>query len=191
MQKTIFTLLIALGLFSANAQVEPANVYPSNLEENMYFDRYDESSTTITGLYFLVLSDGNNSKSKTPAFEVSIYLMPEGKNSREDLIIVKTYPLDGIFHFGKHEFKNESINLAGKDVAPGNYRVGIWVNSNAAFEENTNDNATLFRNSIKITENPRGKSTGIQKKKFKWDDDEDDDWDDEDDDDDDWDEDDF
>lgn len=150
----IFTLtaLCCSTLFLGICQsTKPTNVYPSNLEENMYFKGFDANQNAITGLHFLVLSDGDNSRDKTPAFEVSIYLMPEGKSSREDLIIIKKYQLDGIYHMGSHEFKNETISLAGINVPPGNYRLGIWVNSNGAFEEDKNDNATLFNNTIRIT----------------------------------------
>lgn len=150
----VFTLSIALfclGFGAFGQATKPANVYPSNLEENMYFKGFDANQNAITGLHFLVLSDGDNSRDKTPAFEVSIYLMPEGKSSREDLIIIKRYQLDGIYHMGSHEFKNETISLVGIDVPEGNYRLGIWVNSNDAFVEDKNDNATLFKNTIRIS----------------------------------------
>jgi len=150
----VFTLSIALfclGFGAFGQAIKPANVYPSNLEENMYFKGYDANQHAITGLHFLVLSDGDNSRDKTPAFEVSIYLMPVGKSSIDDLIIVKRYQLAGIFHMGSHEFKNETISLVGIDIPPGDYRLGIWVNSGASFQEDQNDNATLFNNSFKIT----------------------------------------
>lgn len=151
--KTITLLLSTLltTFLSLSQSTKPTNVYPSNLEENIYFRGYDPSSHSITGIHFLVLSDGDNSKDKTPAFEVSLYLMPEGKSSLEDLIIIKTYPLDGIFHMGSHEFKNETIALSGIQITPGRYRLGIWVNSSQAFSEDSNDNATLFNNTIIIT----------------------------------------
>jgi hypothetical protein len=150
----LFTLSIAFlcfGFIGFSQATKPANVYPSNLEENMYFKAYDANQHAITGLHFLVLSDGNNSKDKTPAFEVTIYLMPVGKSSIDDLIVVKKYQLAGIFHMGSHEFKNETISLVGIDIPPGDYRLGIWVNSGASFEEDQSDNATLFNNSFKIT----------------------------------------
>ncbi|MFN3917496.1 MAG: hypothetical protein ACK4K0_07115 [Flavobacteriales bacterium] len=153
--KKLLLLTVAYMATGAIAQsTKPTNVYPSNLESNMYFDKYDETTSSIVGMHFLVLSNGDNSKDKTPAFEVSIYLMPEGKSSREDLIIAKVYKLDGIYHMGTHEFKNETISLAGKGIEPGTYRVGIWVNSNNAFTEDTNDNAMLFQTPIKITKAP-------------------------------------
>jgi hypothetical protein len=62
------------------------------------------------------------------------------------------------------------------------YRVGIWTNSNRAFEENTSDNATLFRNAITIRTTPPAAEKKAQKKTSKdddgWDDWDDDNWDD-------------
>jgi hypothetical protein len=160
--KKIITLIFAATVGVVVAQnTKPANVYPTNLEENMYYEKYDEATSTVKGLYFMVLSDGDNSRDVTPAFEVSLYLMPEGKSSREDIIIIKTYKLDGIYHMGSHEFKNENISLAGVDVQPGVYRLGLWVNSNNAFQENTNDNAMLFKKNIRISKTP---SKAVEKK---------------------------
>ncbi|MGY6562647.1 MAG: hypothetical protein ACXITV_11125 [Luteibaculaceae bacterium] len=175
---TTLTLFVFAVINAYSQTVTPCNVYPSNLEENMYFTNYDDSKAEISGLHFLVLSDGNNSQHVTPGFEVSIYLLPVGSTAREDVIIAHTYNLKGIYHFGKHEYKNETISLAGKDIRPGNYRVGIWVNSNQAFEENTSDNTTLFRTPIAIKENPSRlmtKPATVQQKKKDsfWDDDKD------------------
>jgi len=154
MKKINLFFIVFITSIGFSQSTKPTNVYPSNLEENMYFKGYDASSQSITGLHFLVLSDGDNSKDKTPAFEVTLYLMPEGKSSIEDLIVVKKYSLDGIFHMGSHEYKNEVVNLSGIDIALGRYRLGIWVNSSASFEEDTNDNATLFNNTIVVSTNP-------------------------------------
>lgn len=132
----------------------------------MYFKGYDANSHSVTGVHFMVLTDGDKSKDKTPAFEVSLYLMSVGKSSLEDLIIIKTYQLDGIFHMGSHEFKNETIALAGISIPPGNYRLGIWVNSNEAFTENTNDNATLFNGSMNITGTSASSPSSDKKKEL-------------------------
>jgi hypothetical protein len=156
------SLVAFLGFSQAT---KPANVYPSNLEENMYFKSYDAKTNSITGLNFLVLSDGNNSKDKTPAFEVTLYLMPVGKTSAEDIIIVKVFKLDGIFHMGSHEFKNETISLEGIAIPAGAYRLGVWVNSNAAFTEDTSDNATLFNGSINISSTKTSLPKSEEKKK--------------------------
>lgn len=166
--KTLFlSLSMFCGIAASIAQsTKPTNVYPSNLEENMYYKVYDASSNSITGLYFMVLSDGNNSRDKTPAFEVTLYLMPEGKTSREDITIIKVYELAGIYHMGSHEFKNETISLEGFDIKPGPYRLGIWVNSNEAFSEDTSDNATLFRGTMQISASTNGKPA-LQKKEEK------------------------
>lgn len=178
----LFLLTISSSVSTYAQSTKPANVYPSNLDANMYFESYDDASSTIKGLNFMVLSDGNNSRDITPAFEVSVYLLPEGRTSREDVVIVKTYQLDGLYHMGKKEFNNENVSLAGSGIAPGNYRVGLWVNSNKTFEEDTNDNATLFRQSIKVNKTPSGaKSTKTEKKDTNdgwgsWDDDDDDGW---------------
>ena len=172
--KKAITLIFGAFMFSGAfcQQVAPTNVYPSNLEENMYFDTYDDAKGLIKGMYFLILSDGDNSAHVTPSFETSIYLLPEGSSSREDLIILKVYQHDGIYHMGSHEFKNETISLAGKDIQPGNYRLGIWVNSSRSFEEDTNDNAVLFKKPIRINTSPKNiasTETKPQQKTDDWD----------------------
>ncbi len=186
MKNYLFALLISSLVCPIFAQtVENTNVYPSNLEENMYFEEFDAETNVIHGLNFMVLSDGNDSQYITPGFEVSLYLLPEGSSSADDLIIVKKYPLDGIYHFGSHEFENETVNLeevAG--ISPGNYRLGVWVNSASDFAEDENDNATLFRQGVTITKATSGVSS--ESSKSTWDDDDDDDWDYDDWDDDDW-----
>ena len=47
---------------------------------------------------------------------------------------------------GSMEFKNETIDLGSQmDWEVGRtYRIGLWVNSNEAFEENRENNAYLF-----------------------------------------------
>ena len=155
--------LIFMGLQTQAQKIVPTNVYPSNLEENMYFEKYDSSTSTVQNLKFLVLSDGNNSKDVSPAFDVSIYLIPQGSTSAEEVIVVKTYNLDGIYHMGSHEFENQNISFAGKDIQPGTYRLGIWVNSSKSFEENESDNAILFQNPIQIRTNPANLAAPLKK----------------------------
>jgi hypothetical protein len=154
--KKIF-LPIFLGLFSFHSSraqdVAPANVYPSNLEENMYFEKYDDASKKITGLHFMVLSDGDNSQKVTPAFTVKLYLMPEGKSSINDLVVVKTYELPGIYQMGSKEYNNETVDLKTVKISSGNYRLGIWVNADDSFKEESSDNATLFKGIIAFTAN--------------------------------------
>jgi len=167
MKKRLLLGLSALFSFTTirlSAQtIQSANVYPSNLEENMYYEKYNPSTATVENLKFLVLSDGDNSKHVTPAFDVSIYLIPQGSTSAEDVIVVHTYNLKGIYHMGSHEFENQNISFVGKDIQPGTYRLGIWVNSSKSFEENESDNAILFQNPIQIRNNPANLSAPLKK----------------------------
>jgi hypothetical protein len=157
MRTLTLMMLMLISAVTAAQTIENANIYPSNLEENMYFERFNQTTNTIEGLNFLVLSDGNNSQHATPPFEISLYLLPEGSTSKDDLIIVKKYEMRGIYHFGSHEFENVQIDLnETPGIQPGNYRFGIWVNSNESFTEETNDNATLFKKPIKVTKATRG-----------------------------------
>lgn len=163
-------LIPFLGLFvfslTGNAQtVKPANVYPTNLEENMYYEKYDARTGTVSGIYFLVLSDGNNSQDVTPAFEVSLYLLPVGSTSAEDAIIGRVYELPGLYHMGSREYKGETLDLNSiEGLKEGNYRLGIWVNSNKAFEENPNDNAMLFKGELSFKPAVQAVKTTEEKK---------------------------
>ena len=160
MKKIIAILSALTSLVLSGQTVKEANVYPSNLEENMYFEKYDAATQTISGIYFMVLCDGNNSKDITPAFEVSLYLLPQGSTSKEDVVIIKKYPLKGIYHMGSHEFKGEKVSLKGiEGLKDGTYRLGLWVNSDNAFEEKSDDNAMLFQNSITLKESLKTKPT--------------------------------
>lgn len=115
----------------------------------------------------MVLSDGNNSEFVTPAFEFILYLLPEGSTSKDDLITVKKYSLPGIYHFGAMEYKNEKVNLnETSGIKPGNYRFGIWVNSNEAFTEDRNDNAMLFKTPIRINIETKGEE--VKKTEDEW-----------------------
>lgn len=73
--------LILLGNTAVKAQsTKPANTYPSNLEENQYFESYDAATQTIKGIHFLVLSDGDNSLDRTPEFTVKLTSINKIKN---------------------------------------------------------------------------------------------------------------
>jgi hypothetical protein len=178
MKKTLPFALMALMGFSALAQtIKPADVYATNLEENMYFERYNAQTNTVEGVHFLVLSDGENSKWATPAFDVSIYIGPEGNLTKETVQIVKVYNLEGIYHMGSHEFKGENISLNEVEgLVPGQtYRLGVWVNSNEAFEENPDNNAYLFATPIVYKGKSKGGAPSTPKKATKedsdgWDD---------------------
>ncbi|MBI1316876.1 hypothetical protein GC167_08485 [bacterium] len=126
--------------------VEPADIYSTNLAENMYYSRYNPNNQTLEGVHFLVLADGNNSKHVTPGFEVSIYIAPADDIRPETVRILKTYRLEGLYHMGSLEFRNETIDLgpASNYRVGKTYRVGVWVNSNEAFEEKRENNAYLF-----------------------------------------------
>ena len=126
--------------------IKDANVYPTNLEENMWFDGYDATSRTIKGINFMVLCDGDNSKDRTPAFTVKLYLYQAGK----DPIFIKTYNLDGISHMGSQEFKNVSVTFSDADVSPGAYRLGLFVDADDDLKEDNNDNAILFKSTINV-----------------------------------------
>lgn len=141
----IIFVLFSHRLMQAQA-IKDANVYPTNLEENMWFDSYDAGSKTIKGINFMVLCDGDNSKDRTPAFTVKLYLYQQGK----DPIFIKTYHLDGISHMGSQEFKNVSVAFADADVAPGAYRLGLFVDADDDLKEDNNDNAILFKGTINV-----------------------------------------
>ncbi|MCI0751482.1 MAG: hypothetical protein L0Y35_06560 [Flammeovirgaceae bacterium] len=148
MRKNILLLILitALPVAGSFAQsVANANVYPSNLEENMYFKGFDSENKVITGINFIVLSDGDDSKMVTPAFTVKLYLY-DGQNP----IFIKTFEEDGIYHMGKKEYEDVEVSLADLDIVPGTYRLGIYVNADKSFEEDGSDNATLFKGDIKI-----------------------------------------
>lgn len=162
----VFAMMLSVGLFAQ--QTKPTNVYSTNLEENMYFNKYDDATKIVSGIHFLILSDGDNSRDVTPAFTVKLYLLPEGKTSREDLIIIKTYELDGLYHMGSREYKNEQVDLSKiKGLSSGTYRMGLWVNADASFEENTSDNAYLFQKSIRFTAPTKGTNNTTTKEEQK------------------------
>jgi len=148
MIRLLFCMMLCAPVLLQAQNVTEANVYPTNLEENMYMGAYDAGSATISGIYFLVLCDGDNSEDVTPPFEVSLYLYPDGGGS--DIQVVKTYSLDGIHHMGSHEFKDETVDFSELGLSEGSYRLGVWVNSNKAFSEDASDNAMLFKGTIVI-----------------------------------------
>ncbi len=177
MKIKLLSVLILLSTFALGQTVKETNVYPTNLEENMYFESFDQENNLIKNIYCMILSDGENSEFVTPAFEVSLYLLPDGSNDPNDLIIVKKYNIDGIYHFGSYDLKDNLIDLnTVENLKPGDYRLGIWVNSNTAFEENTDDNAMLFKGMINITK-IKSPDKDEDEDWDDWDDDEDEEWD--------------
>jgi hypothetical protein len=146
--KYILLSFVMMNVFiNANSQtLKACNVYPTNLEENMYFESFDAKTNTIKGIYFMVLSDGDNSEFITPEFTVKLYLYQSGK----DPIYIKTFEEKGINHFGKKEYDKLNIKINTEGIEPGTYRIGIHVNADDSFKENTSDNAILFKQGIII-----------------------------------------
>lgn len=158
--KTSFALLSSLiALASTSAQsVKPTNTYPSNLEENQYFESYDAATQTIKGIHFMVLSDGNNSLDRTPEFTVKLYLFQQGK----DPIFIKTYNLEnGIAHLSSREFKKQNVSIKEFNIEPGIYRLGVYINADKSFNEDMSDNAMLFKDSINIKKSSENEAGGI------------------------------
>ncbi len=148
MTKISLIALLAWGLTAPTTfaqTVKDANIYPTNLEENMYFKGYDAASRTIKGIHFEVLSDGENSKWVTPAFTVKLYLYQEGKEP----IFFKTFEEEGIYQMGKKEYDLD-VSLAEITASPGTYRVGVFVNADKTVKEKPDDNAMLFRDPITL-----------------------------------------
>lgn len=153
MKNGLLTLVCALFVLPLALQAQkvlPTELYPSNLEENMYYDKYDNSTKQITGICFMVLSDGNNSKDKTPPFKVKLYLLVPGS---EEPIYVKTYETEGIWHMGSIEYKNETVDLSEVEgLQPGTYRLGVYIDAdNEIKEPNEGNNAMLFQGEINFT----------------------------------------
>lgn len=149
----LFVLLLS-GPAAFAQTVKDANLYPTNLEENMYFKGYDAASRTIKGMHFEVLSDGDNSKWVTPAFTVKLYLYQQGKEP----IFFKTFDEEGIYHMGKKEY-NLDASLADVEAPAGTYRVGVFVNADKTVKENDADNAMLFRDAITLGKSSTNQQT--------------------------------
>lgn len=156
MKKSLFGAPVISGLSASVGfaqTVKDANIYPSNLEENMYFTGYDAPSNTLKGVHFMVLSDGENSKWVTPAFTVKLYLYQQGKEP----IFFKTFEEEGIHHMGKKEYVL-NVSLADADVPPGTYRVGVLVNADNTVKEKDSDNAMLFQEAITMGKSSKNSS---------------------------------
>jgi hypothetical protein len=160
MIKKLLTLGLIAGAFSSYAQ-SGANIYPSNLDANLYYDSYDDNTKTIKGVHFEVLTDGNNSNNSTPAFVVKIYLLVQGT---QNPIFVKTID----FPNGQNELTAtdwvtdvDLSQLTG--ISDGPYRVGVFVDANDDVNEpDENDNAILFQGSINYTSGGGGGNAVIQ-----------------------------
>jgi hypothetical protein len=142
----ITAILLAIYASATSQTVKECNIYPTNLEENMYFEKFDPVTNTLKGVNFMVLSDGENSEYITPEFTVKLYLYQSGK----DPIYFKTFEEKGIYHFGKKDYNDLNIIIPTDGIEPGTYRVGIHVNADNSFDENKEDDAILFKGSITI-----------------------------------------
>ncbi|HRE73960.1 MAG TPA: hypothetical protein PLR45_04680 [Flavobacteriales bacterium] len=151
-------LLIALlsGFSRAKAQkVEDANVYPTNLEENMWWESFDSNTRTFKGVNFMVLSDGNNSEHLISPFNVKLYLYQAGK----DPIFIKTWRIENMKHFMSKEYKNLTISFKDIDVPSGTWRLGLFVDADDEVKEDNGDNAMLFKKDVIIKDLPAEQTT--------------------------------
>lgn len=148
MKYLLFLSSILLGWNNIAAQnIKDANVYVSNLEENMWFNSYDDKTKTIKGVHFLVLSDGDNSQDVTPEFKIKLYLYQKDKEP----LFIKTITQKGIYHMGSKEYKNLTISLKDFEITEGVYRLGVFVDADDEIKEDSGDNAMLFKGELKIS----------------------------------------
>lgn len=150
MKREIILACLLLSSVIKAQNVKECNVYPSNLEENMWFQSYDVKTNYIRNINFMVLSDGDNSKEITPAFNVKLYLYQKDKEP----IYIKTFELEGLYHMGSKEYKNINVSLKSFELPEGTYRLGLHVNADKSFKENESDNAMLFKGDIIIGKTP-------------------------------------
>jgi hypothetical protein len=144
--------LLASLAFTINAFAQDANVSLSNLNSNNGYASYDNSTKIVSGLFFEVLSDGNNSNNLISDFQVSIYLLAcdnSGSATSSTPIIAKIYPVHGMQQLHSLDYSNESVDLSQvSGLADGTYRMGVWVNSDGGVSnppDNPNDNAGLIQ----------------------------------------------
>jgi hypothetical protein len=147
--KIIFTTALLIVLFSFRSNAQGVDIYPSNLPDNTYFGKYDDKTKTISGINFLTLTDGTNSKTRTAPFSVKLYLLVPGTS---EPIFVKTIETDGQYHMSSREFKDLSVDLSDvSGLTAGTYRLGIYVDSEKEIAEpNEDNNAVLFPGELKI-----------------------------------------
>ena len=154
-----FTALSMLGVAGvAQAQtVEDADVSLSNLNNNSYWNSYDDNTKMVTGLNFMVLADGTNSNYVTPAFTIKVYIY-DGSNPH----FVKTFNDPGLYHFGSKDYTNESVDLSGLQLPAGTYQLGVFVDADDAIPNppgDPNNNAYLLDGDINFT--PGGGTSSI------------------------------
>src|SRR4051812_47891352 len=92
--------LISNLVFGMSVCAQNANVSLSNLSSNNGYSNYNSSTKQISGIFFEVLSSGNNSNNILDNFETSLYLLPcdaNGSASGSTPIIIKTYNISGMY----------------------------------------------------------------------------------------------
>jgi len=144
--------LLASLAFTVNAFAQDANVSLSNLSSNNGYSSYDNNTKIISGLFFEVLSDGNNSNNIISDFQVSIYLLPcdnSGSPTSSTPVIAKIYPITGMQQMHALDYSNESVDLSQvSGLADGTYRMGVWVNSDGGVPnppDDPSDNAGMLQ----------------------------------------------
>ena len=144
--------LLASLAFTINAFAQDANVSLSNLNSNNGYSSYDNSTKMVSGLFFEVLSDGNNSNNIISDFQVSIYLLAcdnSGTPTSSTPVIAKVYQVSGMQQLHSLDYSGESVDLSQvSGLADGTYRLGVWVNSDNGVPsppDNVNDNAGLLQ----------------------------------------------
>src|SRR6185437_9668670 len=144
--------LLASLAFTLNAFAQDANVSLSNLNSNNGYTSYDNSTKIISGLFFEVLSDGNNSNNIISTFQVSVYLLAcdnTGTPTSSTPIVAKTYIVSGMQQLHAVNYSNESVDLTQVSSLPdGTYRMGVWVNSDNGVPnppDDPSDNAGLLQ----------------------------------------------
>ncbi|MFN3916214.1 MAG: hypothetical protein ACK4K0_00615 [Flavobacteriales bacterium] len=154
MKKATFFFLAILGTQFVQAQ-KPVNLSPSNLESNIWWERYDDKTRTIHNVNLMILTDGNNSEDRTGAFKVKLYLYnAEQYTAEKKIYYIKTYEIESMKHMSAREANNQTVSFLDQDVPPNTYRLGIHVDAdNEIAETNENDNTMLFKGELVVKPN--------------------------------------
>lgn len=144
--------LLASMVFTLNAFAQDANVSLSNLSSNNGYSGYNSSTTTISGIFFEVLSDGDNSNNIISDFQVSLYLLAcdnNGNATGSTPIVIKVYQVSGMQQLHALDYSGESVDLSQvSGLMDGTYRMGVWVNSDNGVPnppDDPSDNAALLQ----------------------------------------------
>ena len=104
--------LLASLAFTLNAFAQDANVSLSNLNNNNGYSTYDNSTKTISGIFFEILSDGNNSNNIISDFQVSLYLLScdnSGSPNSSTPVVIKTYQISGMQQLHSIDYSIERV----------------------------------------------------------------------------------